>query len=39
MATTPAFLPGKCCGQTSLVGNSPQSWERAGRDLATKQQQ
>ena len=23
MATTPVFLPGKSCGQRTLVGNSP----------------
>ena len=36
---TPVFLPGKSHEQRSLVGHSPQGHKRAGRDLATKQQQ
>ena len=36
---TPVFLPGKPCGQRSLVGCSPWSLKRVGHDLATKQQQ
>ena len=35
----PVFLLGKSHGQRSLVGYSPQGWQRVRRDLATKQQQ
>ena len=31
MATTPVFLPGKSCGQRSLVGNSP--WGQKKSDM------
>ena len=34
---TPVFLPGESHGQRILVGYSPQDFERAGHDLATKQ--
>ena len=38
MQSTPAFLPGKSCGQRSLVSYSPWGWKRARYNLATKQQ-
>ena len=31
MATTPVFLPGKSCGQRSLVGSSP--WGQKKSDI------
>ena len=34
----PVFLPGKSCGQRSLVGYSPWGRKRVGHDLVTKQQ-
>ena len=33
---TPVFLPGESHGQRILVGYSPQGFERAGHDIATK---
>ena len=35
---TPVLLPGKVCGQRSLVGYSPWGHKRVRHDLATKQQ-
>ena len=35
---TPAFLPGKSCAHTCLVGYSPWGCKRVRHDLATKQQ-
>ena len=35
---TPVFLPGKFHGEGSLEGYSPWGFQRAGDDLATKQQ-
>ena len=34
--TTPVFLPGKSCGQGSLVGYSPWGRKRVRCDLTTK---
>ena len=36
---TPVFLPGKTCGQRSLVGYSPWARRRVGHNLATEQEQ
>ena len=36
--STPVFLPGKSCGQRSLVGYSPWGSKRVGHNLMTKQQ-
>ena len=36
---TPIFLPGKSHGERALAGYNPWGHERAGHDLATKQQQ
>jgi len=36
---TPVFLPGKFHGHRSLVGLQSMGLQRAGHDLATKQQQ
>ena len=35
----PALLPGKTCGQRSLVGYSPWARRRVGHNLATEQEQ
>ena len=35
---TPVLLPGKSCGQRSLVGYSPWGWQRVRHDWTTKQQ-
>ena len=34
---TPVFLPGKSCGQSSLMGYSPWGHKGVGHDLMTKQ--
>ena len=36
---TPIFLPGKSHGERAMAGYNPRGHERAGHDLATKQQQ